>query len=299
MKTSLLIMAAGMGSRYGGDKQIDGLGPHNEILMEYTIHDALEAGFDRVVFVIKRAMEARFRELVGDKVSAKCETAYAFQEMDDLPGGFKAPESRVKPYGTVQAVLSARDVIDGPFAIVNADDYYGKDGFRTIHAALLTMAGKQACMVAYDLGNTLSDHGTVTRGVCQTGADDYLEKVKETYKLGRDEEGAIRDFDNGHVSPAFPEDTPVSMNFWGLTPWFFDRAEAYFRGFLADPATDPMKGEFVLPTLIDMLMHREDLPVKVLRTHAKWFGVTYREDKPLVQEALRKLHEAGEYPERL
>ena len=292
-------MAAGMGSRYGGDKQIDGLGPHGEILMEYTIHDALEAGFDRVVFVIKHAMEARFRELVGDKVSAKCETAYAFQELDDLPGGFKAPEGRVKPYGTVQAVLSARSVIDGPFAIVNADDYYGKDGFRVIRSALLNMAGKQACMVAYDLGNTLSDHGTVTRGVCQVSAEGLLEKVTETYKLGRDEQGAIRDFDGGRVSPAFPEDTPVSMNFWGLTPWFFDRAEAYFRDFLADPATDPMKGEFVLPTLIDTLMRREGLPVRVLHTHARWFGVTYREDKPLVQEALRQLHETGAYPARL
>ena len=292
-------MAAGMGSRYGGDKQIDGLGPHGEILMEYTIHDALEAGFDRVVFVIKHAMEARFRELVGDKVSAKCETAYAFQELDDLPGGFKAPEGRVKPYGTVQAVLSARGVIDGPFAIVNADDYYGKDGFRVIRSALLDMAGKQACMVAYDLGNTLSDHGTVTRGVCQVSAEGLLEKVTETYKLGRDEQGAIRDFDGGRVSPAFPEDTPVSMNFWGLTPWFFDRAEAYFRDFLADPATDPMKGEFVLPTLIDTLMRREGLPVRVLHTHARWFGVTYREDKPLVQEALRQLHETGAYPARL
>lgn len=292
-------MAAGMGSRYGGDKQIDGLGPHGEILMEYTIHDALEAGFDRVVFVIKHAMEARFRELVGDKVSAKCETAYAFQELDDLPGGFKAPEGRVKPYGTVQAVLSARGVIDGPFAIVNADDYYGKDGFRVIRSALLNMAGKQACMVAYDLGNTLSDHGTVTRGVCQVSAEGLLEKVTETYKLGRDEQGAIRDFDGGRVSPAFPEDTPVSMNFWGLTPWFFDRAEAYFRDFLADPATDPMKGEFVLPTLIDTLMRREGLPVRVLHTHARWFGVTYREDKPLVQEALRQLHETGAYPARL
>ncbi len=288
-----------MGSRYGGDKQIDGLGPHGEILMEYTIHDALEAGFDRVVFVIKHAMEARFRQLVGDKVSAKCETAYAFQELDDLPGGFKAPEGRVKPYGTVQAVLSARSVIDGPFAIVNADDYYGKDGFRVIRSALLDMAGKQACMVAYDLGNTLSDHGTVTRGVCQVSAEGLLEKVTETYKLGRDEQGAIRDFDGGRVSPAFAEETPVSMNFWGLTPWFFDRAEAYFRDFLADPATDPMKGEFVLPTLIDTLMRREGLPVRVLHTHARWFGVTYREDKPLVQEALRQLHETGAYPARL
>ena len=292
-------MAAGMGSRYGGDKQIDGLGPHNEILMEYTIHDALEAGFDRVVFVIKHAMEARFKELVGDRISAKCETAYAFQELDNLPGGFKAPEGRVKPYGTVQAVLCARDVIDGPFAIVNADDYYGKDGFVTIRKALESMDGKQACMVAYDLGNTLSDYGTVTRGVCQVSADGLLEKVKETYKLGRDEQGVIHDYDGGQVSPAFAADTPVSMNFWGLTPWFFGRAEAYLKDFLADPATDPMKGEYVLPTLIDTLMRKEGLPVKVLHTHAKWFGVTYREDKPLVQEALRKLHEAGEYPEKL
>ncbi|MBR4710997.1 MAG: nucleotidyltransferase [Clostridia bacterium] len=299
MSISLLIMAAGLGSRYGGDKQIDGLGPHGEILMEYTIHDALAAGFDRVVFVIRKSMEERFRALVGDRIGQKCEVRYAFQEADSLPEGFVPPADRVKPYGTVHAVLCARGCIDGPFAVVNADDYYGKDAFVCIADTLRGMDGKAACMVAYDLGNTLSDHGTVTRGVCTTDASGCLVSVTETYKLGWDEQGAIRDFAPAEPSAPYAPDTPVSMNFWGLTPWFFGQAAAHLDAFLRDPATDPLKGEYVLPTLIDTLMKEEDLPVRVLRTHAKWFGVTYREDKPLVQEALRRLHEAGEYPDRL
>ncbi len=299
MSTTLLIMAAGMGSRYGGDKQVDGLGPHNEILVDYTIHDALNAGFDRVVFVIRRSMEQRFHDLIGDRISRKCEVRYAFQEYDSLPEGFVPPADRVKPYGTVHAVLCARDVIDGPFAVVNADDYYGKDAFATIAAALQRMEGKQACMVAYDLGNTLSENGTVTRGVCHVDANGLLEGVRETYKLGRDGQGLIRDFAGDAPSDPLPENTPVSMNFWGLTPWFFPAAERYFRAFLQDGTRDPLKAEFVLPTLIDTLMRQEHLPVEVLHTHAKWFGVTYREDKPQVQAALLEKHRSGEYPDQL
>ncbi len=299
MTATLLIMAAGLGSRYGGDKQIDGLGPHGEILMEYTIHDALEAGFDRVVFVIKRAMADRFRETVGSRVGRKCEVRYAFQEFDSLPGGFVPPPGRVKPYGTVHAVLSARDCIDGPFAVVNADDYYGRDAFTAIRAEMSRMSGRQACMVAYDLGNTLSENGTVTRGVCDVSGEGFLRRVTETYKLGRAADGGILDFTAGENSPVIPDDTPVSMNFWGLTPWFFGEAEKRLTNFLRDPAVDPLKGEFVLPTLIDTLMREDALPVRVLRTRAKWFGVTYREDRPRVQEALRRLHERGDYPEAL
>lgn len=298
MAITLLIMAAGLGSRYGGDKQIDGLGPHGEILMEYTIHDALAAGFDRVVFVIRRSMDERFRSLVGDRIGQKCEVAYAYQEADSLPGGFTPPADRTKPYGTVHAVLCAKDVVNGPFAVVNADDYYGKDAFVCIAEALRGMEGKAACMVAYDLGNTLSDHGTVTRGVCSTDAQGCLASVTETYKLGWDSEGKIRDFAPETPSEPYAHDTPVSMNFWGLTPWFFARAEEKLGAFLRAHA-DELKCEYVLPTLIDELMHEDGLSVRVLHTHAKWFGVTYREDKPLVQEALRRLHEAGEYPEKL
>lgn len=299
MSTTLLIMAAGMGSRYGGDKQVDGLGPHNEILVDYTVHDALNAGFDRVVFVIRRQMEERFHQLIGDRISRKCQVVYAFQEYDSLPGGFVPPAERVKPYGTVHAVLCARDAIDGPFAVVNADDYYGKDAFVTIAGALHQMEGAQACMVAYDLGNTLSENGTVTRGLCRVSDEGLLERVVETYKLGRDEHGLIRDFSGDSAGPALDAATPVSMNFWGLTPWFFSAAESRFRAFLEAPGADPLKCEFLLPTLIDTLMREECLPVRVLRTHAKWFGVTYRQDKPLVQAALAEKHRSGEYPERL
>lgn len=299
MSTTLLIMAAGLGSRYGGDKQIDGLGPHNEILIDYTVYDALNAGFDRVVFVIRRNMEERFHQLIGDRISRKCEVRYAFQEYDSLPGGFVPPAERVKPYGTVHAVLCARDVIDGPFAVLNADDYYGKSAFATIAAQLRQMEGKQACMMAYDLGNTLSDHGTVTRGLCAVDGQDMLQRVVETYKLCRDSRGNIRDLAAGEDGPVISADTPVSMNFWGLTPWFFSAAEKRFAAFLQDPGRDPLKSECLLPSMIDTLMREEGLPVRVLHTHDKWFGVTYREDKPLVQAALAEKHRAGEYPDTL
>ena len=299
MSTTLLIMAAGLGARYGGDKQVDGLGPHNEILIDYTVYDALNAGFDRVIFVIRKSMEQRFHELIGDRISRKCEVRYAFQEYDSLPGGFVPPADRIKPYGTVHAVLCARDVIDGPFAVLNADDYYGRAAFSTIAEELRRMEGKQACMMAYDLGNTLSDHGTVTRGLCRVGQDGLLQRVVETYKLCRDPQGDIRDLAVGENSPVFPADTPVSMNFWGLTPWFFTVAEKRFTEFLRNPDRDPLKSEFLLPSLIDTLMREEGLPVRVLHTHDKWFGVTYREDKPLVQAALAEKHRAGEYPESL
>ena len=301
MSATLLIMAAGLGSRYGGNKQIDRIGPNGEILMEYSIHDALRAGFDRVVFVIKPEMEATFREMVGDKVARRAEVRYAFQDFSSLPEGFEVPAGRTKPYGTVHAVLCARPVIDGPFAVINADDYYGRDAFDAMAGSLRTMDGmdKSASMVAYDLHNTISENGTVTRGICEKDAGGNLVSVTETYKIKRAPDGTIRDYAAGEEGTVLDPDALVSMNFWGFTPWFFEAAGKRFASFLERTDTDPMKCEYVLPTLVDDLMRGEGLPVRVLNTHAVWFGMTYREDREYVAGELKKLHDSGFYPEKL
>ena len=301
MKMTLLIMAAGMGSRFGGNKQIAQMGPHGEILLEYSIHDAVAAGFNKVVFVIKRSMEADFRALIGDKIARKVEVHYAFQEFDSLPGGFVPPEGRVKPYGTVHAVLAAKDVIDEPFAVINADDYYGQDAFVTMADSLRRMQGRTnaATMVAYYLRNTVSDNGHVTRGVCETDAAGQLVKVTETYKIRPFPDGSIRDVNFREEGDILDPQALVSMNFWGLTPWFFGVAERDLQAFLQDDSGDPMKKECVLPTQIDRLMHTDGLQVEVLSTGSSWFGVTYQEDRPVVEAALRRLHESGVYPDEL
>ena len=301
MHTTLLIMAAGLGSRYGGNKQIDRIGPNGEILLEYAIYDALEAGFDKVVFVIKRAMADTFRAMVGDKIARRCQVHYVFQEYDSLPGGFQPPEGRTKPYGTVHAVLAARDVIREPFAVINADDYYGKDAFRAMAESLRAMQGQTvaASMVAYYLRNTVSANGAVTRGVCDRDENGCLAGVTETYKIMPCEDGTIRDFSGDPQGRLLDPDALVSMNFWGLTPWFFEAAEKALTAFLQDDSRDPMTKEYALPTLIDSLMHQEGLKVTVLSTHAVWFGVTYKEDKPCVMASLRRLHEQEDYPPAL
>ena len=301
MKTTLLIMAAGLGSRYGGNKQIDRIGPNGEILLEYSIYDALEAGFDKVVFVIKRAMADTFRAMVGDKIARRCQVHYAFQEYDSLPGGFLPPEGRTKPYGTVHAVLAAKDVIHEPFAVINADDYYGKDAFQAMAGSLRAMQGETvaASMVAYYLRNTVSANGAVTRGVCARDDRGCLAGVTETYRIKPCGDGTIRDFFSDPDGRVLDPDALVSMNFWGLTPWFFEAAERELTAFLKDDSRDPMTKEYALPTLIDSLMHQDGLKVTVLSTHAVWFGVTYKEDKPCVMAALRRLHEQGDYPPAL
>ena len=301
MKTTLLIMAAGLGSRYGGNKQIDRIGPNGEILMEYSIHDAAEAGFDKVVFVIKRAMADTFREMVGDKIAKKVEVHYAFQEYDNLPGGFVPPADRTKPYGTVHAVLAAKEFIQEPFAVINADDYYGRDAFTAMADCLHEMQGKEtaASMVAYYLRNTVSENGTVTRGVCEKDADGNLKKVVETYKIKPMPDGTIRDLNASEEGVILDPDALVSMNFWGFHPSFFPAAEKKLLAFLQSDAGDPMKREYVLPTLVDEMMHEQGLKVKVLSTNAVWFGITYREDKEYVMNELKKLHDAGVYPPAL
>ena len=298
MHTTLLVMAAGLGSRFGGNKQIAKVGPHGELLLHYSIYDAAAAGFDKVVFVIKRAMEAEFRALLEDSIPAGVEVHYAFQEFDNLPGGFVPPAERVKPYGTVHAVLAAKDVINEPFAVLNADDYYGKDAFVTMANSLKAMHGKDnvASMVAYGLKNTVSENGTVTRGICEKDADGFLTRVTETYGIKPFPDGTIRDVHHDENGVILDPDAPVSMNFWGLTPWFFRAAERDLIAFLQDESSDPMKKECVLPVEIDRLMHSDGLKVKVLHTDAVWFGVTYLADKEYVSGELRKLHGQGAYP---
>ena len=300
MDKTLLIMAAGMGSRYGGNKQIDGMGPHGEMLMLYSIFDAIEAGFTKVVFVIKHDFEARFKEMVGAQLTGKIQVDYAFQEMHKLPEGCSVPAERTKPLGTVQAVLSAKDLIHEPFAVINADDYYGKTAFSIIHDHLETLKPeKEACMAGYYLKNTVSEHGHVTRGVCATDAHGCLTSVTETYKIQPFPDGTIRDTENDPAGVILNPESLVSMNFFGFTPWFFTIAEKHFKAFLQSLSPEEMKAEFVLPVLVDQLMHQEGLSVDVLPTDSAWFGVTYQEDKPYVQEELRLMHQRGDYPEKL
>ena len=301
MKTTLLIMAAGLGSRYGGNKQIDHIGPHGEILLEYSIYDAMAAGFDKVVFVIKRSMADTFRELIGDKIAKKVEVEYAYQEYDSLPDGFVPPEGRTKPYGTVHAVLVAKDLIHEPFAVINADDYYGKDAFATMAKSLKEMQGKTnvASMVAYRLKNTVSENGHVTRGVCARDDKNHLVKVQETYKIKPFPDGTIRDVNFREEGDILDPEALVSMNFWGFAPSVFDALETYFHDFLRSEAGQSVKAECLLPTMVGDLLAAGELRVSVLKSADRWFGMTYHEDRARVARELIKLHETGVYPEEL
>ena len=300
MDKTLLIMAAGMGSRYGGNKQIDGMGPHNEVLMLYSIYDAIKAGFTKVVFIIKHDFEARFRELVGDVVKDKVKVDYAFQELSDLPEGCSIPAERTKPLGTVQAILAAKDLIHEPFAVLNADDYYGVSAFKTMVDHLEKLSPeKHACMVGYYLKNTVSEHGHVTRGVCDVDQNGHLTSVTETYKIQPFPDGTIRDTEKDPNGVILNPESLVSMNFFGFTPWLFEKAQERFIAFLKSLSPTELKAEYVLPVLVDQLMHEEGLKVDMLKTDAVWFGVTYKEDKPYVQAELKKMHDAGVYPSHL
>lgn len=299
MGATLLIMAAGMGSRYGGNKQVDGLGPNGEILMEYSIYDAIRAGFDKVVFVIKPGMKETLASICGDRIAKKVKVDYAFQDFSSVPSFYHIPEERTKPFGTVHAVLVARDYIDQPFAVINADDYYGVSAFSTIYEKLQTLAPEgEATMVGYQLQNTVSKNGTVSRGVCHA-VNGNLDKVVETLKIKLCENGEIRDIGAGEPGELLDPLAPVSMNFWGFTPWIFGKLEEYFATFLKGLAPDAIKVECLLPVFVDKLMHEGELTVPMLTTDAVWFGVTYKEDKPFVQAELRKLHESGVYPASL
>ena len=306
MKAARVIRAAGMGSRYGGSMLVDGLGPNGEILMEYSIYDAIRAGFNKVVFIIKPDMKDLMEDLCGGRIAqlkandgSNVEVAYAFQDFSSIPSWYTIPTERTKPFGTAHAVLCARDVVHEPFAVINADDYYGADAFPTMYRELLKLPESGAAtMVGYRVDKTVSENGTVTRGVCHT-EDGKLTKIVETFKIKLYPNGDIRDIENGEDSPLIPPETPVSMNFWGFTPWIFEKLDAFFTDFLKNLAPDNVKGEALLPTMVGELIDSGELSVSVLHSGAHWFGVTYKEDKPAVQSELKKLHDAGVYPKSL
>lgn len=296
-------MAAGIGSRFGGGiKQLEPLGPNGEVIMEYSIHDAIEAGFNKVVFIIRKEMEDYFKEVVGNKISNICEVAYAYQNIDDLPQGFVNPPERKKPWGTGQAVLSCKGIVNEPFLVINADDYYGKEAFKTIHEFLVNDVEQikeyNFCMAGFILKNTLSDNGGVTRGVCNVNEDNYLTNVVETGNLVKTTNGAGVANEDGTVTE-LDENCYVSMNMWGLTPDFIDILESGFAKFLSNPNLNQLKGEYLLPSVIGELVTSGRASVKVLETNDKWFGVTYGEDKYAVKDAFLKLQADGVYPKTL
>ena len=299
IKPTLLVLAAGMGSRYGSLKQMDGVGPNNEAIIDYSIYDAIRAGFGRVVFVIRHSFEKDFREIFSpQRFAGKIEVDYVFQELDYLPKGFSVPEGREKPWGTNHAVMMAAKAIDGPFAVINADDFYGRDAYGKMSQYLQSVAGKQKkyCMVGYYLRNTLSDFGSVSRGVCEVDAQGNLTSMVERTSIEKvDGKAYYKEND-----AAFPlaDDTIVSMNLFGFTPDYFKYSEDYFKTFLAENMTK-LKAEFFIPLMVNKLVSEGTAELKVLETDAQWFGVTYREDRPFVVDKIKSLIAAGEYPENL
>lgn len=302
VKPTLVVLAAGMGSRYGGLKQIDPVGAQGEIIIDYSIYDAVKAGFGRVVFIINRALHDDFDEIIGKPLSKYVETAYVYQEMDAmLPPGYAVPEGRVKPWGTGQAILCCREVLDGPFAVINSDDYYGPSAFEQIYGALQNCdaARTDFSMVGYRLTNTLTDHGSVARGVCQT-QDDFLTGIVERTMVVKTPDGAAYSEDGGKTLVPLAADTTVSMNFWGLTPAIFPYLEQQFNDFLQiEVPQNPQKAEIYIPNVIGKMLDQKQARVHVLRSADRWYGVTYKEDKPRVVEAMRRLTESGLYPAHL
>ena len=303
-KPVLVVLAAGMGSRYGGLKQMDSVAGHGQSIIDYSIYDARRAGFEKVIFVIKRALEEDFRRLVGDRIARGIQVEYAFQELDDLPAGYAVPAGRKKPWGTTHAVLAARDLIRGPFAVINSDDYYGPEAFRLIYDFLSTQdeaaVPQRYAMVSYLLGNTVTDNGSVARGVCRVGEDGLLREVVEHTRIEKDGSDACSTLDGGETWVPLPGSTPVSMNFWGFQRSFVDEGEARFPEFLDRIlAENPEKGEFYLPLLVSRLIGEGKVQVRVLPSEDKWYGVTYREDKPGVVAALADMTARGLYPENL
>ena len=301
-KTALVIMAAGIGSRFGkGIKQLAPVGPKGEIIMDYSIHDALEAGFNKIVFIIRKDIEDEFRRVIGDRIEKITEVAYAFQEINDLPGDFRKPADRTKPWGTGHAVLAAKKVLSEPFAVINADDYYGKEAYVKVHDYLVQDHPQDGpmhiCMAGFRLGNTLSDNGSVTRGVCHIEGG-KLVGVTETHNIFKTADGAETRNDDG-TAETLDTRSLVSMNMWGLTPAFMDTLKKGFVEFLQGVKEGEIKKEYLLPEMIDQLIKAGKAKVDVLETKDTWFGVTYQEDKASVTEAFKKLVEEGVYPSNL
>ena len=303
-KTALVVMAAGIGSRFGGGiKQLAKLGPHGEIIMDYSVHDALAAGFDRIIFIIRRDIEKDFREIIGNRIEKVADCDYAFQEISMLPVGFSVPEGRKKPWGTAHALLQVRNLVDCPFAVINADDFYGREGFRLLHEYMVNEMDEtkpcfDMCMAGYIVGNTLSDNGTVSRGVCRMGEEGCLSAIHETYDIARRENGEIWGQDIQGTPVQVDGDAIVSMNMFGLPRHFLDVLEENFPAWLQTHGQE-LKSEYLLPAEIDKLMQKGEARVRVLKDHDRWFGVTYQEDREAVEKSLRALHESGVYPERL
>ena len=296
-KTTLVIMAAGIGSRFGGIKQLEPVGPSGEIILDYSVYDAIEAGFQKVVFIIRKDIEEDFKRIIGNRLEKHIEVEYVFQDIDNLPEGYKKPEGRTKPWGTGQAILSCFGVLNEPFIVINADDYYGKEGFKKIQEFLQNPfpCDKQYhfCMAGFRLGNTLSENGTVTRGVCNVSEEGILLNIEETMDIAK--KGTVA------TTPlkTIPFEQPVSMNMWGFTPDLLDELKSRFIPFLDSIKGNEMKAEYLLPAIIDELIKEGKAQVSVLDTKDKWFGVTYKEDKDFVVKSFKELVDLGVYPEKL
>ena len=302
MKPTLVVLAAGMGSRYGSLRQMDGVGPNNEAIIDYSIYDAVQAGFGKVVFVIRHSFEQEFREVFSkEHFGGKIDVEFVFQELDYLPKGFTVPEGRIKPWGTCHAVMMAAPVVDGPFAVINADDFYGREAYITLAEYLRQVEGTQGnySMVGYNLRNTLSDYGTVSRGECSVDENDNLVSIVERTAIERGTDGIVRYKDENGEHP-IDENTTVSMNLFGFTPDFFSKTEELFKEFLSNPANmSNLKSEFFIPLCVNTLINQKRVSLKVLTSEAKWFGVTYKEDKPEVVSKISKLVADGIYPSKL
>ena len=300
VQPTLLVLAAGMGSRYGSLKQLDGLGPSGETIMDYSIYDAIRAGFGKVVFIIRRSFEQDFRDKILSKYEGRIPVDIVFQDMDNLPAGFSVPEGREKPWGTNHAVMMAKEVIKEPFAVINADDFYGRSGFAVIADKLRQLAGghDKYCMVGYRVGNTLSESGSVARGVCEVDDNNFLTGVVERTAIQRNAEGKIAFTDENGKEQILGENTPVSMNMWGFTPDYFVHSDEYFAAFLRANEGN-LKAEYFIPLVVNQLVQENKATCEVLDTPDQWFGVTYAADRPDVVAKINALVSAGEYPQKL
>ena len=303
MKPTLLLLAAGMGSRYGGLKQLDGLGPNGETIMDYSIYDAIKAGFGKIVFVIRKDFEQDFREKVLSKYEGHIPAEVCFQSLEDLPEGFSVPEGRQKPWGTNHAVLMAKDIIKEPFCVINCDDFYNRDAFMVVGKFLADLpegSANKYSMVGFRIGNTLSDNGTVARGVCSKDAEGNLATIVERTEIMRVDGTVCYKDEQGEWQPVGGDNTPVSMNMWGFTPDYFEHSEEYFKEFLSDPKNiENLKAEFFIPLMMDKLIKEGTATCEVLDTTSKWFGVTYSADRPGTVARIQQLIDEGVYPEKL